>query len=123
MYKTFTSKFKPKHFIIITHFKKMNNINKKKRLESLERLVHETVEHAVSQSRDQASAFCFLFFLIELFQENGFLVIQNFSFLAQTPRFWAGGAKPSQTPLLNGRPQDLIEAAKRGHLGFFFRRR
>ena len=43
----------------------------------------------------------------------------------QTPRFLAGGAKPPQTPPLNGRPQHLIEAAKRGRLDQmpFFRRR
>ena len=35
----------------------------------------------------------------------------------QTPRFLAGGAKAFQTPPpLNGRPQHLIEAAKRGRL-------
>ena len=34
----------------------------------------------------------------------------------QTPRFLAGGAKPPQTPLLNGRSSHLIEAAKRGRL-------
>ena len=48
-------------------------------------------------------------FLIELFQENGFLIIQNFWFLA-------GGPKLPQTPPLNGRAQHLIEAAKRGRL-------
>ena len=30
--------------------------------------------------------------------------------------FGRGGAKPSQDPPLNGRPQHLIEAAKRGRL-------
>ena len=34
----------------------------------------------------------------------------------QTPRFLAGGAKPPQTPPLNGRSSHLIEAAKRGRL-------
>ena len=34
----------------------------------------------------------------------------------QTPRILAGGPKPPQTPPLNGRPQHLIEAAKRGRL-------
>ena len=40
----------------------------------------------------------------------------------QTPQFLAGGAKP---PAPNGRPQHLIEAAKRGRLDqmLFFRRR
>ena len=39
-------------------------------------------------------------------------------------RFWLGGAAP-QTPPLNGRPQHLIEAAKRGRLDqmLFFRGR
>ena len=42
----------------------------------------------------------------------------------QTPRFLAGGAKPPQTPPLNGRSSHLIEAAKRGRLDqiSFFRR-
>ena len=47
-----------------------------------------------------------MLFLIELFQENGFLIAF---------RFWLGGAAP-QTPRLNDRPQHLIEAAKRGRL-------
>ena len=34
----------------------------------------------------------------------------------QTPQFLAGGAKPPQSPPLNGRSSHLIEAAKRGHL-------
>ena len=34
----------------------------------------------------------------------------------QTPQFLAGGAKPPQTPPLNGRSSHLIEAAKRGRL-------
>ena len=34
----------------------------------------------------------------------------------KTPRVLAGGAKPPQTPLLNGRSSHLIEAAKRGRL-------
>ena len=41
----------------------------------------------------------------------------------QTPQFLAGGAKPPQTPPLNGRSSHLIEAAKRGRLDqmiFFF---
>ena len=43
----------------------------------------------------------------------------------QTPQFLAGGAKPPQTPPLNGRSSHLIEAAKRGRLDqmIFFRRR
>ena len=32
------------------------------------------------------------------------------------PQFWAGGAKPPQTPPLNDRSSHLIEAAKRGRL-------
>ena len=51
----------------------------------------------------------------------------NFSNLfgfGQTPQFLSGGAKPPRPPL-NGRPQHLIEAAKRGRLDqmLFFRRR
>ena len=41
----------------------------------------------------------------------------------QPPPILAGGAKPPQTPPLNGRSQHLIEAAKRGRLDqmlFFF---
>ena len=41
----------------------------------------------------------------------------------QTPRFLAGGAKPPQTPPLNGRSSHLIEAAKRGCLDQMILRR
>ena len=56
-----------------------------------------------------------------------FLFILSYFWLGgaapQTLRFLAGGAKPPQTPHLNGRSSHLIEAAKRGRLDqmiFFF---
>ena len=52
-----------------------------------------------------------------LFERGYFLV--NFSLggaAPQTSRILAVGAKPPQTPSLNGRSSHLIEAAKRGRL-------
>ena len=86
-------------------------------------LIHELTS-ALVENLNMSSFECailFVAFLDELFQENGCLIIQNFRFwlegaAPQTPRFFAGGAKPPQTPPLNGYPQHLIEAAKRGRL-------
>ena len=59
----------------------------------------------------QRSSILLTAYLGRAFPRNGFLVIQNFSFLA-------GGRSPPKRSFapLNGRPQHLIEAAKRGRL-------
>ena len=57
---------------------------------------------------EKKKTFFFLFCFFEKFWLGGAA--------PQTPRVLAGGAKPPQTPPLNGRSSHLIEAAKRGCL-------
>ena len=80
-------------------------------------LDHQELKHP----RGSLYTYCQLLFLEELFQENGFLEIQNFSILAggrcpPDPLIFGWGAKAPPDSPLNGRPQHLIEAAKRCRL-------